>query len=208
MIQERNKLFSYKNCSFAWEKEKENTARIVLFKELGIANWYTLEASFYGGECLGKVVYEEPIGSSSESQRRDTEENDDNDEADEGEDEEEEDEDESEQDSATKDETPSQSKDEQAKQLLINRISKEDIKITEFLYDAKGSSKQITFEQNANQADDNEETKTQRAKMTLERRKTNKSIAKSSWICSSPEKKEDVEDAADKIYDQHKNKIK
>lgn len=59
LIQERNKLFSYKNCSFACEREKENTARIVLFKEMGITNSYTLEASFYGGEWLAKVVYEE-----------------------------------------------------------------------------------------------------------------------------------------------------
>lgn len=52
-------MFSFKDWKFALEKEKENTARIVLFKELGIVNWYTLEASFYGGEALGKVVYEE-----------------------------------------------------------------------------------------------------------------------------------------------------
>lgn len=67
MINERNKLFSYKDWKFAVEKEKENTARIVLFKEIGIMNWYTLEASFYGGEWLGKVVYEEETSSGSES---------------------------------------------------------------------------------------------------------------------------------------------
>ena len=38
MINEKNKLFSYKDCRFACEKEKENTARIVVFKELGIVN--------------------------------------------------------------------------------------------------------------------------------------------------------------------------
>jgi hypothetical protein len=32
----------------AVEKDKETTARIVLFKELGIQNSYTLEATFYG----------------------------------------------------------------------------------------------------------------------------------------------------------------
>jgi hypothetical protein len=87
MINERNKLFSYKDCRFALEKEKENTARIVLFKELGITNTYTLEASFYGGEALGKIVYEEESSSENESEELQDEEVD-------GEDEEEEDEDE------------------------------------------------------------------------------------------------------------------
>ena len=88
MIQERNKLFSYKDCRFAVEKEKENTARIVIFKELGIINTYTLEASFYGGEALGKVVYKEETSSDeSELPAEEDEEID-------GEDEEEEDEDE------------------------------------------------------------------------------------------------------------------
>ena len=38
---------SYKDCKFALEKEKESTARIVVFKEINIINSYTLEASFY-----------------------------------------------------------------------------------------------------------------------------------------------------------------
>ena len=98
MIQERNKLFSFKNWRFALEKEKENTARIVLFKELGIVNCYTLEASFYGGECLGKIVYEETESSSEEleQQNEDLEEIDDEEPDDEQEEEEEEDEDEDE----------------------------------------------------------------------------------------------------------------
>jgi hypothetical protein len=36
------------------EKEKESTARIVLFRELGIVNSYTLEASFYGSDGLAE----------------------------------------------------------------------------------------------------------------------------------------------------------
>lgn len=36
------------------EKEKEATARIVLFKEFGIQNSYTLEATFYGSEHMTK----------------------------------------------------------------------------------------------------------------------------------------------------------
>lgn len=39
-----------KDCKFALEKEKESTARIVLFKELNIVNSYTMEASFFGSE--------------------------------------------------------------------------------------------------------------------------------------------------------------
>ena len=41
-------IFSHKECKMAVEKDKETTARIVLFKELGIQNSYTLEATFYG----------------------------------------------------------------------------------------------------------------------------------------------------------------
>jgi len=36
------------------EKDKEATARIVLFKEFGIQNSYTLEATFYGSEHFSK----------------------------------------------------------------------------------------------------------------------------------------------------------
>ena len=38
----------------ALEKEKDTTARIVLFKEFGIQNSYTLEATFYGSEHFSK----------------------------------------------------------------------------------------------------------------------------------------------------------
>jgi hypothetical protein len=47
-------IFSLKDCKFACEREKDTTARIVLFKELGILNSYTLEATFYGSEMLRK----------------------------------------------------------------------------------------------------------------------------------------------------------
>jgi len=40
--------FSYKLSQFQMEKSKENTARIVLFKEFEINNSYTCEASFFG----------------------------------------------------------------------------------------------------------------------------------------------------------------
>ena len=113
MIQERNKLFSYKNWRFACEKEKENTARIVLFRELGIINWYTLEASFYGGEWLGKIVYEETDSSSEEFEQQ-NDEPDQNQDPEEAEDEEIEDEEEEEEDEDEEDfdENKDENKDE------------------------------------------------------------------------------------------------
>lgn len=42
--------FSYQDCSFVLKKEKEGTARGVVFKEFGVMNSYTLEASFCGAE--------------------------------------------------------------------------------------------------------------------------------------------------------------
>ena len=47
MVSQQNKMVNYKDCKFATEKEKESTARIVVFRELNIINSYTLEASFY-----------------------------------------------------------------------------------------------------------------------------------------------------------------
>ena len=38
------------------EREKETTARIVLFKELNILNSYTLECTFFGSEMLKRPV--------------------------------------------------------------------------------------------------------------------------------------------------------
>lgn len=40
--------FSYKSSKFKLEKCKDSTARIVVFKELGIIHSYTCEASFFG----------------------------------------------------------------------------------------------------------------------------------------------------------------
>jgi hypothetical protein len=51
LASQTNKMISYKDCKFACEKEKESTARIVVFKELSIINSYTLEASFYKADC-------------------------------------------------------------------------------------------------------------------------------------------------------------
>lgn len=47
LLSQKNKLFSFSDCKFANEKEKEATGRIVMFKEMGILNSYTLESTFY-----------------------------------------------------------------------------------------------------------------------------------------------------------------
>jgi hypothetical protein len=48
LLAEQNSCFSFKDCKFRLEKSKETTQRIVLFRELGLLNAYTIEASFYG----------------------------------------------------------------------------------------------------------------------------------------------------------------
>lgn len=55
-----SKHISYKDCKFACEKDRESTARIVVFKELNIINSYTIEASFYKSEhkALKKIRIE------------------------------------------------------------------------------------------------------------------------------------------------------
>ena len=41
-------IFNLSDCSFQVQKAKEATARIVMWKEMGITNTFTLEASFCG----------------------------------------------------------------------------------------------------------------------------------------------------------------
>jgi len=53
MCCQRNNLFKLKDCRFRIEKNKESTARVVVFKEFGIVNSFTLECSFFGKECPG-----------------------------------------------------------------------------------------------------------------------------------------------------------
>lgn len=47
LLDQKNKLFSFPDCKFANEKEKDSTGRLVMFKEFGILNSYTVEATFY-----------------------------------------------------------------------------------------------------------------------------------------------------------------
>jgi hypothetical protein len=48
LLSQRNSFFSYKLSRFRIEKSKESTARVVMYKEFGIANSYTLETSMHG----------------------------------------------------------------------------------------------------------------------------------------------------------------
>ncbi len=43
-------LFSYGTCSFAIEKSKEATARVVVWRELGVARSYTMESTYCGAD--------------------------------------------------------------------------------------------------------------------------------------------------------------
>lgn len=52
LLSKRNKLVSYKDCRFRMEKNKESTARISIFRQFGIVNSLTLEASFYGPSSM------------------------------------------------------------------------------------------------------------------------------------------------------------
>lgn len=48
LLDKKNLNFSYKDSHFKMEKNKESTGRIVVYKEMGIVNSYTLETSFFG----------------------------------------------------------------------------------------------------------------------------------------------------------------
>ena len=47
LLDQKNKCFSFSDCKFANEKEKDSTGRLVMFKEFGILNSYTIESTFY-----------------------------------------------------------------------------------------------------------------------------------------------------------------
>ena len=47
LVGQRNKLFSFQDCKFANEAAKESTARMVIFREMGVLNSYTLESTFF-----------------------------------------------------------------------------------------------------------------------------------------------------------------
>ena len=48
LMSQKNRWFNFKNWSFKWEKIKEETGRVVCFKEFEIRHSFTLEWTFYG----------------------------------------------------------------------------------------------------------------------------------------------------------------
>jgi cytosolic carboxypeptidase protein 2/3 len=48
LLSERTSIFRYHSSRFIVEKSKKSTARMVMWKELGITNAYTLETSYFG----------------------------------------------------------------------------------------------------------------------------------------------------------------
>jgi len=48
-------VFSSQKCRFALERDKAETGRIVVFREFGILNSYTLECSYHGSEHLQRT---------------------------------------------------------------------------------------------------------------------------------------------------------
>lgn len=48
LLSERTDMFRFYSCKFRIQKSKLKAARVVLFKEFGIMNCFTLEASFHG----------------------------------------------------------------------------------------------------------------------------------------------------------------
>jgi hypothetical protein len=48
LIAMKTPLFSYRDCKFRVETEKQRTARVVIWKEFEVTNSFTLESSFFG----------------------------------------------------------------------------------------------------------------------------------------------------------------
>jgi hypothetical protein len=57
LMEKASDYFSFNDCLFGVQKAKESTARIVLFKEFGITNSYTIEASFCGASFGNKADF-------------------------------------------------------------------------------------------------------------------------------------------------------
>jgi cytosolic carboxypeptidase protein 2/3 len=50
LLDKNSDIFNFSDCNFAVQKAKESTARVVIWKEQGITNSFTLEASFCGAD--------------------------------------------------------------------------------------------------------------------------------------------------------------
>jgi hypothetical protein len=47
-------VFSWPNCSFLVEKAKETTARVVVWRQIGVLRSYTMESTYCGIDRDGK----------------------------------------------------------------------------------------------------------------------------------------------------------
>ena len=56
LMKNKCSVFSFRDCSFTVQKEKEGTARIAIWKEFNLIHCYTLEASFCGAD-FGKYEF-------------------------------------------------------------------------------------------------------------------------------------------------------
>ena len=50
MLWRNANVFSFSDCTFKVSKQKENAGRVVVWRELGLTNSYTMEASFCGAD--------------------------------------------------------------------------------------------------------------------------------------------------------------
>jgi cytosolic carboxypeptidase protein 2/3 len=58
LISDETEMFRFHSCKFQNEKSKGKAARITLYKQFGIFNSFTLEASFHGYYTKDKVTHE------------------------------------------------------------------------------------------------------------------------------------------------------
>lgn len=56
---------NFDDCKFANEKEKETTARLVVFRELMITTSFTLESTFYGCDSFKEIGFSKPTKKTS-----------------------------------------------------------------------------------------------------------------------------------------------
>ena len=54
MLDTISSSFSFANCSFLVEKAKETTARVVIWRQIGVNRSYTMESTYCGIDREGK----------------------------------------------------------------------------------------------------------------------------------------------------------
>ena len=56
ILARKTHLFSYKDCKFRIENDKQRTARVVVWREFSVTNSFTLESSFYGYPIGNEII--------------------------------------------------------------------------------------------------------------------------------------------------------